>query len=172
MTAKILDDLGLLFQNWVAIKFESWVNPYNLNPFHYVLLRYSKGKPKTFHRKGDLSSHQICRHCGGLIADWGGKEKYRNKEGKCLSDIWDDIERIRHKKNKKRIGNELPLKLMARCLKLTTNIGDTIFDPFMGSGTTGVACKELGRNFIGIEISPEYFKIAEQRINNTMELMF
>jgi len=46
---------------------------------------------------------------------------------------------------------------------------DTIIDPFMGSGTTGVACKELGRNFIGIEISPEYFKIAERRINNTSE---
>jgi DNA modification methylase len=50
--------------------------------------------------------------------------------------------------------------------------GGTVLDPFMGSGTTGVACKELGRNFIGIEISPEYFKIAEQRINNTTELMF
>ena len=45
----------------------------------------------------------------------------------------------------------------------------TILDPFMGSGTTGVACKELGRNFIGIEISEKYFKIAERRINNTME---
>ena len=39
----------------------------------------------------------------------------------------------------------------------------------MGSGTTGVACKELGRNFIGIEISPEYFKIAERRINQATE---
>jgi len=46
---------------------------------------------------------------------------------------------------------------------------ETVLDPFMGSGTTGVACKELGRNFIGIEISPEYFKIAERRINQTME---
>ncbi len=39
----------------------------------------------------------------------------------------------------------------------------------MGSGTTGVACKELGRNFIGIEISPEYFAIAERRINQATE---
>jgi DNA modification methylase len=39
----------------------------------------------------------------------------------------------------------------------------------MGSGTTGVACKELGRNFIGIEIIPKYFEIAQRRINNTME---
>jgi len=44
-----------------------------------------------------------------------------------------------------------------------------VLDPFMGSGTTGVACKELGRNFIGIEIEPKYFAIAQRRINQTME---
>lgn len=42
--------------------------------------------------------------------------------------------------------------------------GDTIFDPFMGSGTTGVACMQLGRNFIGVEIDKDYFRIAEKRI--------
>jgi len=42
--------------------------------------------------------------------------------------------------------------------------GDTILDPFMGSGTTGVACVQTGRNFIGIEIKPEYYAIAEKRI--------
>lgn len=42
--------------------------------------------------------------------------------------------------------------------------GDTIFDPFMGSGTTGVACVQLGRSFIGCEIDPGYFAIAEKRI--------
>jgi len=42
----------------------------------------------------------------------------------------------------------------------------TILDPFMGSGTTGVACKNLNRNFIGIELDPEYFKIAQNRIEN------
>ena len=45
--------------------------------------------------------------------------------------------------------------------------GDTVLDCFMGSGTTGVACKELNRNFIGIEIDEKYFKIAQERINNT-----
>jgi len=42
--------------------------------------------------------------------------------------------------------------------------GDTILDPFMGSGTTGVACVQTGRNFIGIEIEPKYYEIAEARI--------
>jgi site-specific DNA-methyltransferase (adenine-specific) len=47
-----------------------------------------------------------------------------------------------------------------------------VCDPFMGSGTTGVACKELGRNFIGIEIDEKYFEIAKKRIANTQESMF
>ena len=47
----------------------------------------------------------------------------------------------------------------------------TILDPFMGSGTTGVACKELGRKFIGIEINKDYYEIAKKRIANTQENM-
>lgn len=54
---------------------------------------------------------------------------------------------------------------MKRIILDFTNEGDTVFDPFMGSGTTGVACVETGRNFIGCEISPEYYSIAEKRIN-------
>jgi len=42
--------------------------------------------------------------------------------------------------------------------------GETILDPFMGSGTTGVACVQTGRNFIGIEIEPKYYEIAQRRI--------
>lgn len=47
----------------------------------------------------------------------------------------------------------------------------TVLDCFMGSGTTGVACKELGRNFIGIEIDKNYFEIAKKRIEKTQEMM-
>jgi hypothetical protein len=46
------------------------------------------------------------------------------------------------------------------------------YDPFLGSGTTAVACKELGRNFIGIEISQKYCDIAETRLKNTVKEMF
>ena len=47
-----------------------------------------------------------------------------------------------------------------------SNEGDTVLDPFMGSGTTGVACKLTGRDFIGIEMSEEYMKIAQERITS------
>lgn len=58
---------------------------------------------------------------------------------------------------------EKPLQLMMELLKVL-NGADTILDPFMGSGTTGVACVNLGRKFIGIEIEPRYFDIACRRI--------
>ena len=57
-----------------------------------------------------------------------------------------------------------PVKLMKHFIELFTKEGDTILDPFMGSGTTGVACVQTGRNFIGCEIDPTYFAIAEKRI--------
>ena len=57
-----------------------------------------------------------------------------------------------------------PLALMKWVIANYTSEGTTILDPFMGSGTTGVACVQTGRNFIGIEIDPGYFEIAKRRI--------
>ena len=57
-----------------------------------------------------------------------------------------------------------PIWLMKEILQVLSNEGDTILDPFMGSGSTGVACKELNRNFIGVELDKQYFDIAESRI--------
>lgn len=57
-----------------------------------------------------------------------------------------------------------PLALLENLVKTFTNEGDLILDNCMGSGTTGVACKNLNRNFIGIELDPNYYKIAENRI--------
>ena len=61
-----------------------------------------------------------------------------------------------------------PVALFEYLIKTYTNEGDTVLDNCMGSGTTGVACKNLNRNFIGIELDPEYFKIAEKRINENL----
>jgi DNA modification methylase len=66
---------------------------------------------------------------------------------------------------------EKPISLMLWVIENFTNPSDTILDPFMGSGTTGVACVQTGRNFIGIEIDPGYFKIAEKRIHDAQQQM-
>lgn len=59
---------------------------------------------------------------------------------------------------------QMPEVLAKKIISVCTSEGDTVLDPFMGSGTTGVACVKLGRKFIGIEISEEYFAIAARRI--------
>lgn len=62
-----------------------------------------------------------------------------------------------------------PLRLMRRLVRGLP--GDTILDPFMGSGTTGVACAQLGRDFIGIEIDPSYCDIARERLRVTQPVL-
>lgn len=66
-----------------------------------------------------------------------------------------------------------PEELMRWCIQQAKyhDIPQTILDPFLGSGTTAVACKQLNRNFIGIEISPEYCKIAEERLKNLQQTL-
>lgn len=58
-----------------------------------------------------------------------------------------------------------PIQIMERLLEMTTKEKQIVLDPFMGSGTTGIACKLLNRDFIGFELLEEYYKIAEERLN-------
>lgn len=62
-----------------------------------------------------------------------------------------------------------PISICELFIKYWTNENDLVLDPFVGSGTTAVACKILGRNYIGCENNPEYFTIAKQRISNMLE---
>ena len=57
------------------------------------------------------------------------------------------------------------LQLMQDIIKIHTNKDDVVIDPFMGSGTTGVACLNLNRKFIGIELDKKYFNLSEERLN-------
>jgi DNA modification methylase len=63
---------------------------------------------------------------------------------------------------------EKPVALMMELISLFTDPGDLVCDPFLGSGTTGIACVKLGRRFIGIELNHAYFDLACKRIGNTM----
>lgn len=62
-----------------------------------------------------------------------------------------------------------PINYMMQLVERVTRDGETILDPFMGSGTTGVAAVKLGRKFIGIEIVPKYFDIACKRIQAALD---
>ena len=74
----------------------------------------------------------------------------------------------RVKKNGKKIhSTQKPEALLHRIILATTNKGDSIFDPFLGTGTTAVVAKKLGRNYFGVEKDKKYFKAASERINKT-----
>lgn len=64
---------------------------------------------------------------------------------------------------------EKPVPLMRELVSLFSDEGDLVCDPFMGSGTTGVACVKTGRRFIGIEIDPKYFDLSCRRVENAMK---
>ena len=72
--------------------------------------------------------------------------------------------------NRKHHPTEKPISLIEALITTCTDIGDIVLDPFMGSGTTAVACRRLRRRFIGFEINPEYCKIAEKRLRKTFPL--
>lgn len=102
------------------------------------------------------------------------RTEYKNgilKDGITLSDVWTDIPALPHNaKEKTEHPTQKPLKLIERLLLIGTNEGDIVLDNCMGSGTTGVACKNLNREFIGIEIDKKYFDIAYNRILQKKEV--
>lgn len=95
------------------------------------------------------------------FAVWGAKGKWTFHR---QNDTYDRPE-IRCSYPAKRVHpTQKPVQLMEDIIRRHTNVGDTILDPFMGSGTTGVACQNLGREFIGIEKDAGYFAAARDRL--------
>ncbi len=85
------------------------------------------------------------------------------KTVRCFRHMWAGFQRDSQVGDIRLHPTEKPVALMEWCLSFFPRCS-TILDPFMGSGTTGVACAKLGRRFIGIEIEPKYFDIACRRI--------
>lgn len=146
-------DKYFTMQNWIIYdRIKGRGSKYNLVSTREDILWYTNGKDYTYHK---------------LYSNIPKKTKGMGEKNRALSNVWTDIspivpwskERVKHPSQK-------PLALMERCVLLWTNENDTVLDFTMGSGTTGVACKKLNRNFIGIERDKEYFEIARERIEN------
>mgnify|MGYP000466077095 CR=1 FL=1 len=94
-----------------------------------------------------------------LSSELGGKQPFESEK---LSDFW----HLPTSAGGNGHGAQFPLQLPGRCIALSTNKGDTVLDPFMGSGTTAIAALTLDRHYIGFDISDEYIKLAEKRIQD------
>lgn len=164
--ASILNEIAI-FRHWIAWDALSSPLGRTLLPNHYGILYYTKTNKFKFY---DIRiPHLRCRNCNTLVKDYGGKKHLLHPFGPLASDIWTDIHRIRHKKRRDEHPCQLPEHLIERLILMTTDEGDIVLDPFLGTGTTAVAAKKLGRHFIGIEIDPHYVKISENKLKEVQE---
>jgi len=138
--------------------------------FEYMFI-LTKGKVKTFNpikdrpTKGPRNKHGTIRQTDGTTRPQSSLGKvYSNKLAQRFN-VWRINTEV---SNLKRCHPaQFPERLAEDHIMSWSNEGDTILDPMMGSGTTGVVCKKLGRDFIGIEIDEEYYKIAKARLSAT-----
>ena len=135
--------------------------------FEYMFI-FTKKNLKTFNPINDKKNVTFGCKKHGTIRQKDGATKPLSSVGKPINEygIRHNVWEINPEKNNT-TGHPavFPLKLVHDHLITWTNENDIVLDCFMGSGTTGLACKMLNRNFIGIEIDQEYFKKATERID-------
>lgn len=158
---------------WEKISAFQHKNRY-ISAFEYMFV-LSKGKKQSANLICDrrnkwagTQAHGTERQQDGTIKPFSNTQKSKKiKEYGARYNIW-EIPPDKHN----RTGHPavFPLQLAQDHIISWSNEGDTVLDCFMGSGTTGVACVNTNRNFIGIELDTQYFKIAKERIRKAKEV--
>ena len=161
------------YKNIINWKNQSQGHPKNnYDKFAEVILFYTIGSPtfNTYAEKREKPDNY-----------WSGCGKiFKGK----MSNYWDDIKpvfsgcvhskeaEVDTKTNKKYHSCQMPVSLAKRCINFSSNEGDNVLDPFIGSGTTAIACIESKRNCIGIDDDEGYIKLTNKRIRAIPELLF
>jgi len=144
--------------------------------FEYMFI-FSKGKPKTFNgirdrRNVEAGKTARCqyRDTDGVVKKTSSFRKTKIAELGLRYNIWAVTPCV---SSTERVGHPAPFSLQIAKDHIISwsDEGDTILDPMMGSGTTGVAASILNRKFTGIEISDEFFDLAKQRIENPEDVL-
>ena len=152
------------FRHWISWDAPSAPMGKSLQPSHYGILFYTKeAKNNKFYEI--RYPHKRCRKCKYLQKDYGGKKKTLHPFGPLISDVWTDIHRVKHNKYRDNHPCQLPIHLLERIILMSSDEGDIILDPFSGTGTTALAAKRLGRNYIGIELDSEYVSISNNKLS-------
>jgi len=166
-------EIGLNLHDTMIWQKES--NPFThknryINVFEYMFV-FSKEKPKTTNLIKDRKNKYGGTKKHGNQREKDGTLKLPSRMGKQIKEygsrfnVWQINS---EKQNKTGHPAVFPINLVQDHIKTWSNENDIVLDCFMGSGTTGLACKNLNRDFIGIEIDNQYFDIAKQRIESTL----
>jgi len=152
----------LYFQNWIV--WDALSEPRGkLMPAHYGLLFYTKHPTDftfNYDQVGQLDARYYC-----LRASCIRKRKAAGVDDKMpLTDIWWDIHRIKHRRDRDYHPCQLPEALMERLIRLSTNEGDIVLDALCGTGTTPVVAVRLGRRYVAIDIDENYVRITREKI--------
>lgn len=150
----------VLNNNTAIYMFCSWhfIDVFKVEFEKYFKLKNILVWNKNNHGSGDLKASYAPKH-EFILYGHKGRSLFRHKR------VPDVLDFPKINSNKLLHPTEKNVDMMQLFVLNNTDINNTILDPFMGSGTTGVACKNLNRNFIGIELDKEYFNIAKDRIN-------
>ncbi len=147
------------------------VTRYN-HSFEYMFV-LSKGRPKTINLIKDKPNKSYKAKVQGSSREKNGTTRVLSgqKEGKTIAkygtrlNVWEHLPVM---SSKERTGHpaQFPESLVGDHILSWSNEGDIVLDPFMGSGTTGIACLNTNRRFIGMELDEDYYNIAKERIEN------
>lgn len=161
--ANFLNEIAY-FKHWIAWDAPTAPMGKSLQPGHYGILYYAKDTEKNKFYEIRYS-HKRCRKCGYLLKDYGGKKAGLHPFGPLVSDVWTDIHRIKHNKYRDEHPCQLPIQLLERLILMSTDENDIVLDPFVGTGTTVIAAKRLGRKFIGIDVDEKYVNITKNKLS-------
>ncbi len=152
------------FKHWISWDAPTSPMGKSLQPSHYGILYYLKDP--SINRFYEIRyPHKRCRKCGYLLKDYGGKKAGLHPYGPLVSDVWTDIHRIKHNKYRDEHPCQLPIHLLERLILMSTDENDIVLDPFVGTGTTVIAARRLGRRYIGIDMDEKYVNISDDKLS-------
>ncbi|MBC6399583.1 MAG: site-specific DNA-methyltransferase [Ekhidna sp.] len=151
------------FKHWISWNAPTAPMGKSLQPGHYGILFYAKdAKQLKFYEI--RSPHKRTRKAHILSKDYGGKKSMLHSFGPLVSDVWTDIHRVKHNKYRDNHPCQLPIHLLERIILMSTDENDIVLDPFNGTGTTTIAAKRLGRQYIGFELDENYVDITKSKL--------
>jgi len=162
----IADELGLFMRNWLI--------------WHYTFGQQTKNKfarahTHIFYFVNDKKKFTFNNYAVRVPSDRQliYNDRRANPKGKMPDDVWDEYPRVCGTfKERLDFPCQMPESLLARVIRASSNEGDWVLDPFSGSGTTAAVAYQLGRNYVGVEISQKYVENTEKRLAELKKQQF